>query len=379
MSLLTFKEIYSTALERTGNSTSNTSLVASLKEFINIRYKEICSKADWPFLHDEVTIRLLDKYDDEDIDVSEGETAITGNDTVWTKDMTLRKIKFDAYDEIYTIAQVASATSIVLAETYNGDDIDDGDYDIFMDVYPCPFTWRDIVRIRDTEAGRDLERVMLREMMEENPNPYAVDSDPTAYAIQPTRRYTKIIVDTFNDSNTIADVDVGNWFVAETSGAYGWVKGTGTDADSNTYLILDILYGTMTDGKTLTFYSDVGTTATGITCAVDEASGYTEGNVGDCLVIRFDPPPYQNKMYNVDAILKVVDLVQDYDEPYIPEDFRDILFYFALADLYDYKTDKTNSSKWESKALMRLAQMERKFAVRSRPRIRPPYKRVRYR
>jgi hypothetical protein len=377
MAIINFKDIYTGALERTGENPDNTTLVGFLKDWINFRYKEINSLADWPYLHDIKTIRLVEKYNDEDVDIDEGSTALTGNSTVWTKDMTLRKIKFNDYGEIYTIARVVSATSITLAEIYNGDDIDDGGHTIFMDVYPCPFTWRDIVRIRDTGIGLDLERKMLREKMEENPNPYP--GTPVAYAIQPERRYTKIVVDTFNGAYTIADVSVGHWFAAGTSNSYGWVKGTGTDADSNTYLVLDILYGTLTDGETLTFYSDVGTTATAVTCAVDEASGYTEGNVGDCLTVRFDPPPYENRMYNADVILKTVDLVQDYDCPYIPEDFRDILFYFALADILDFrKNDK--HTYWEQKALVRLNQMKTYYHVKviDRPRIRPPYPRVEY-
>ena len=373
-----FKDIYTAIMERAGVSTSDTSLIGYIKDWLNFRYFEICSIADWKFLHDVKTIRLLDKYDDEDVDITENTTALTGNDTAWTKDMTLRKIQFDDAEGIYTIARVASATSITLAETYNGDDIDDGGYDIFMDVYPCPYSWRDIVSIRDTEAGRVLEKKLLREMTAENPTMGVGTTNPTAWASHPQKRYTKIIVDTFNDSNTIADVDVGNWFSVATSGAYGWVMARGTDADSNTWIIVDILYGTPADNQTITFYSDVGTTATGITCTVDEATGIQEGNVGDCLVIRFDPPPYQNRMYDVDVILKPTDLTLDYDEPLIPPDFRDILFYFALADLYNYKTDKVNSDKYEAKGMYRLMQMKSKYAIEQRPRLRSAYARRKY-
>jgi len=378
MGIQNFKDIYTAAMERAGISTGDTTLLGYLKDWICFRYKEIASLHDWKWLHDTKTIRLLDKYDDEDVDITTNTTALTGNDTVWTKDMTLRKIQFDDEDGIYTIACVASATSITLAETFNGDSIDDGGYDIFMDIYPCPYTWRDIIRIRDTEAGYDLEKKMLREMMEENPAPRVGNTDPTAFALQPVKRYTKIVVDTFNDAKTIADVNVDNWFSVSTSGAYGWVKAKGTDADSNTWLILDILYGTPLDGQTITFYSDVGTTATGTTCLVDEATGIQEGNVGDCLVIRFDSPPYQNRMYDVDVILKPVDLTLDYDEPLIPPDFRDILFYFALADLYDYKTEKDRMAYWEKKALIRLNQMKTRYAIEQRPRMRPAYPRVLY-
>lgn len=363
MAIIEFQDIYDAALERTGQDTSDTTLVGYLKDWINFRYKEVCSMARWPWLQDNQTIRMLAEYTTGTVACTTLTTSITGTSTVWTKAMTDRKFKFNNFEEIYRIAQWASATGITLADTYNGSTVTADTYSIFQDEYLCSFDWADIVSIMDLRNGKKLERKQLREIREETPAPYPNDSDPTAFALFETRDITRIDVDNISGTFQADEIIDGG-----TSNAYGIIKEVGSD-----YLYIQILYGTFTDNEQLT-----GATSSA-TCDVNETSGYTEGNVGHSLKIVFDPPPYRNILYNCEVIKKPVELSGVWDEPLIPKEFRDILFYFAISDIFDYLKQPKDRDKWEVKALSRIMQMKAKYRQQmGNPRIRPAYSRIKY-
>lgn len=363
MAIITFSDIYNGAIKRTGRDTSDTTLVGYVKDWINWRYKEVCSLARWPWLQDIQTIRMLAEYTTGTVDCTTLTTSVTGTSTVWTKAMTDRKFKFTDFDEIYRIAQWSSATGIVLANTYNGSTVDDGTYTIFQNEYLCPIDWKNIINIQDLRNGKELEFVQLREIREESPSPYPNDSDPTKWSYLETRDVTRIDIDTATGTFQVDEIVDGG-----TSNAYGIIKKV-----ASSYLYIQILYGTFTDGETLT-----GATS-GATVTVNEPNGYTEGNIGGTLKILFDPPPYRNILYNCDVVKKCVDMTEDTDEPLIPEDFRDILFYFAIADNYDDLKQSENRDRWEAKAQTRIHQMIGKYRHQmGNPRIRSAYPRIKY-
>lgn len=364
-------------MTRGGERTGDTELLGYVKDWVNLRYKEVCSMAKWPFLDDHGTLVAIDEYDTGTVSITTDTAAITGSSTVWTKDMADRKIHFKDEEPTLRISNVSAAIGITLADSYYGDTVSAGSYTIFKDEYLCPITWEDITLMRAMRDGRTLEKVGYRELLEGAPNPYASGSDPTKFAVFETRKLTKIGVDGYNGAYTIADIEIDHWFSGTT--AYGWVKNTGTDANNNDYLYLQILYGSLADNETLTFYSDVGTTATGVTCTVDQSS-YTEGNVGNVLGVLLNPAPYRNTLYECMVKLKPTNMSLATDEPYIPEDYRDILFYLTLADLYSFRGKKELMQYCEAKGMMRLGKMAASLKVRisNRPRFRPAYSRRKY-
>ncbi len=363
MAIITFSDIYNGAIQRTGQDTSDTTLVGYVKDWINWRYKEICSMARWPWLRGAQTIRMIAEYTTGTVACTTLTTSITGTSTVWTKAMTDRKFKFDGFEEIYRIAQWASATGITLADTYNGDTVTADTYTIFQNEHLCPIDWKDIINIQDLRNGKDLEFVQLREIREESPAPYPNDSDPTKFSYLETRDVTRIDIDT-----AIGTFQVDETVDGGTSNAYGIIKKV-----ASSYLYIQILYGTFTDGETLT-----GATS-GATVTVNEPNGYTEGNVGGTLKILFDPSPYRNILYNCDIVKKAVDMSENADEPLIPEEFRDCLFYFTIADIYGYLQQKENRDRWETKALGRQQNMINRYRHKmGNPRIRPAYPRIKY-
>ena len=363
MAIITFSDIYNGAIKRAAQDTSDSTLVGYVKDWINWRYKEVCSIGRWPFLQDTKTIRMLAEYTTGTVDCTTLTTAVTGTSTVWTKAMTDRKFKFDDFEEVYRIALWSSATSITLADTYNGSTVDDGTYTIFQDEYLCPIDWREIKSIVDSRNGKKLDLKQLREVREENPVSSANGSDPNAYSILETRDVTRIDTDAQTGTFQVDEIVDGG-----TSSAYGVIKKVGSD-----YLYIQILYGTFTDGETLTGATSSATTT------VNEANGYTEGNIGGVLKVLFDPAPYRNVLYNCEIIRKPVDMSEDTDEPLIPEDFRDILFYYAIADIFDFKNRDQDRDRWAAKAQTRQIQMINKYRhVMGNPRIRPCYPRIKY-
>lgn len=366
MAIITFSDIYNAALQRAGQDTSDTTLVGYVKDWINLRYKEVCSVARWPWLQDNQTIRMIAEYTTGTVACTTLTTSIAGTSTVWTKAMTDRKFKFGGFEEIYRIAQWASATGITLADTYNGDTVTADTYQIFQDEYLCPIDWQSIKNIRDLRNGKDLDFIALNMLRDEKPNSYPNDSDPTKYTFLETRDVTRIDID--NTSGTFTTNDRADCVNGDATTAYGNVKKVGSD-----YLYIQILYGTFKDNGTITG-SDSGATAD-----VNEPNGYTEGNVGGVLKILFDPAPYRNILYDCEVIKKPVDLSEDTDEPLIPEEFRDILFYLTLADIHDNLDDSKQRDRWEAKGQTRLMQMINKYRHKmGNPRIRPAYPRVKY-
>lgn len=306
---------------------------------------------------------MLAEYTTGTVDCTTLTTSVTGSSTVWTKAMTDRKFKFEDFEETYRIAQWSSATSITLADTYNGSTIDDGSYSIFQDEYLCPIDWQDIKNIRDLRNNRDLEFIALNVLRDDVPNPYPSSSDPTKYSILETRDVTRIDVDSITGTFQVDEIVNGGL-----SNTYGIVKKVGSN-----YLYIQILYGTFTDGETLT-----GATSGAIT-TVNEPNGYTEGNIGGTLKLIFDPVPYRNILYSCEIIKKPVDLSEDTDEPLIPEEFRDSLFYLVIADIYDDLKQSENRDRWETKGQSRIIQMISRYRHKmGNPRIMPVYPRVKY-
>ena len=176
MAIITFSDIYNGAIKRAAQDTSDSTLVGYVKDWINWRYKEVCSIGRWPFLQDTKTIRMLAEYTTGTVACTTLTTSVAGTDTVWTKAMTDRKFKFDTFEEIYRISQWSSATAIVLADTFNGSTIADGAYSIYQDEYLCPITWDEIKSIQDLRNGEALEFTQLREMRAETPASSPSDS-----------------------------------------------------------------------------------------------------------------------------------------------------------------------------------------------------------
>ena len=133
-----FSDIYEDVINRLGQKTSDTNLVARIKGYINDNYKTIANKYDWRWLYDKDTIITIAVYDTGTITVTNGSTTVTGSGTTFTSGMVGRKFKTDGFEEIYTISAFVSATEITLDNNFNGDTDSGVSYEIFQDLYSLP-------------------------------------------------------------------------------------------------------------------------------------------------------------------------------------------------------------------------------------------------
>ena len=340
----TFSTIYQDPMLLLGHSTSDTTLATYVKRWANRRYKRICAMYKWPFMKDEGILDTIAEYTTGTI-ATDGTTGITGTDSVWTAAMVGRKFKSDAFEEIYKVAQYSSATSIVLDKAFNGDDETEGTYSIFQDEYQCPIDWADILNVWQQRGRRKLRRISLNEYRSRYLGAEPQNADPLYYALHETKNITKIIVDGPNGTAFQA----GETVTQATSNAYGILRGFDS-ATAATALYIEIQYGTFTNDKTIT-----GGTS-GATC-VGNFSSYEEGNIGGMLKILLYPVPYRLIRLDCDIILRPWPMVNDTDEPLIPEDWRDAIIYGACADLAAYDTKKADVKKYEALYRERINQM----------------------
>lgn len=340
-----FQTIYQDALLKTRHSEKDPVLISNIKRWINQRYKQVCGLKRWPFMRDHGVINTIAEYTTGTV-ATDGTTGVTGTSTVWTPAMTGRKFKTDEHDEIYRIAQRVSNTSIILDEAFLGDDETTGAYNIFQDEYLCDITWAEIIGIKQYRSPKELEPISLFTYREKYGNAKPSDSHPTKYAFYETRAVTRINVD--NPDGTEFQID--EMITGGTSNAYGILKGI-DDADSASYLYIEILYGTFSDNEELT-----GGTS-GATCDVNEPIGYIEGNIGGVLKVLFYPVPYEAIRLDCDVILKPVDMIQLTDEPLIPDSYRDVIIYGACADIAARDTKYENSARFEALYRERIKQM----------------------
>ncbi len=78
--------------------------------------------------------------------------------------------------------------------------------------------------------------------------------------------------------------------------------------------------------------------------------------------LRIHPSAAEPQTLHLDYLIQVSDLSADGDEPIIPELYRDILIWGALADLLTFKDD-TRAEKMEGRFAVRLAEMAGDYAL----------------
>lgn len=324
---------------RKSNETQYDSLINSILNRVQLEY---CQMYSWPFLEAKETIELIPEYTTGTVAISEGETALTGTGTTWTKAMTGRKIKLNSYREINKVGRFIGTTSITLANTYYGDDVTADSYSIFKDEYVCPIDWKEIkdIWIYDYHLKKEGIDIFRRQHMDSEP----IDSDPIKWAPGQTRPLTRINVD--GSSGTFTKDE----FVTGANGAYGILK-KASAYTAPTWFYLEILYGSFADNEQLTGDSSSAT------CNVNEPDGYNEGNLGGFLTIHLYPAPYRNILLECDVKKKAIDMDSDDDEPIIPIDHRNLLVNRCVSEMAKVLGIKQLASDYNIEALKAYTNM----------------------
>lgn len=105
-------------------------------------YRRNSQRQPWQHLLKRFTLETEACYNTGTIAISENTSAVTVTDGVW--DVTWddvpssRKIMIQGRSEPYDVTAFGSTTTLTIADNYPGDDLTEGSYNLFRDVYPLP-------------------------------------------------------------------------------------------------------------------------------------------------------------------------------------------------------------------------------------------------
>lgn len=111
----------------------------------------------WSRLSKTASLLTSALYETGTISVTNGSTAITGTDTVWTSAMTGRRIRISGRNETYVFTYT-SATTGNLDRGYEGDTDTAATYQIFQSVYALPADVDQIDSVEVPSLNRDLDQ-----------------------------------------------------------------------------------------------------------------------------------------------------------------------------------------------------------------------------
>ena len=158
-----------------------------LDSLINERYRRALRKLDWRRLRVQAVLQTVAEYTTGTVAVTEGSTALTGTDTVWTAAMSGRAIRIGSDDEYYQFTRTADTTG-TLDRAYEGEDDTEATYQIWQSIYVMPTDMAQLHTMRVLGDTMDLDQVSQEDLDEQDstrstygsPSRYALHMDDTS-------------------------------------------------------------------------------------------------------------------------------------------------------------------------------------------------------
>lgn len=113
----------------------------SMQDFFSVlkrRVNNLYKLWRWRHYETDYQFEIKGAYSTGTVSVTNGATAVTGTDTVWTSDHVGWKIMFAGSEHWYTVEAVGSNTSITLVEDFYEDTLTDATYTLYQDEYDVP-------------------------------------------------------------------------------------------------------------------------------------------------------------------------------------------------------------------------------------------------
>jgi uncharacterized protein YbdZ (MbtH family) len=151
-----------------------------LDSLINERYRRVLRRGDWQRLRVQAWLQTVAPYATGTLAVTQGSTALTGTDTVWTAPMTGRSIHIAGRNEFYTFTRTGDTTG-TLERAYEGEDETEATYSIWKSVYALPAGLSVLHSMRALESPADLDQVSQEQLDEMDPDRSA-QGTPARYA-----------------------------------------------------------------------------------------------------------------------------------------------------------------------------------------------------
>ena len=117
--LATFEDLYGAIIARVKADPADSATLASVKEMLNTRYREICARKKWKWLRDDsMSLYLNDTYTTGTATATNGSPIVTGTGTSWTEDMKGWFFRPTGAQNNYRVTAVQSTTSLHLNGPY---------------------------------------------------------------------------------------------------------------------------------------------------------------------------------------------------------------------------------------------------------------------
>jgi len=115
---------------------------AKARQSINDAYIRLCEMHPWQHLLKRFTLQTEAEYSTGTIAIDTLTSAVTLTDGVWVVSWgtapSSRRMAITGRDEPYDVSVFGSTTAATLADTYIGDTLTEGTYNLFRDTYPLP-------------------------------------------------------------------------------------------------------------------------------------------------------------------------------------------------------------------------------------------------
>lgn len=109
---------------------------------INNAYIHCCEMHPWQHLLKKFTLQTEAEYNTGTIAITTqtASVALTGGAWVvsWGTAPSMRRMEIEGCDEVYDVSVFGSTTAATLSDTYIGDTLTAGTYNLFRDIYPLP-------------------------------------------------------------------------------------------------------------------------------------------------------------------------------------------------------------------------------------------------
>lgn len=301
---------------------SNVGIQSSVKSWVNSSYQDFQNRYQWDWRLREGELKMIEFYETGTVTFTNGSRTVTGVDTVWTSAMVDRFIRVSGEPDYYRIVSVTSNTQLIIDTSFVDTTIAGTKYEIQKKFYPLH---PDVKEIRDLFVYGSGVKVIAGDFYSSMfatgfPRRYRktenqlVKTTVTLSTVSSTRNSNVV---TGSGTTFIADVQPGDKFYF-------------TEVDkTKEFAVLKVISDT-----SLYLVQAVPETQSGITAYV-----VREGQ----MQIEFDFNTNEDSVFHYRYYKKSYNMLNDQDEPEMPEEYRDVLFYggvvFAMQNLLrDTKT-----------------------------------------
>ncbi|KKN79590.1 hypothetical protein LCGC14_0337940 [marine sediment metagenome] len=359
----TFLNLYDRILARLHSSSSNTVLLAEVKNWINVAYQDLHSRpnkvAPWAVRRSTVLTTAPTTSSTIELTFTVDDATVSAASAVFTSGLVGQKIKLDAFSEVYTIRTFTSATAIEMDQIFNGTTTTSSGWRIWDDTVLMPPMTHEILSLQIRGQVQPLGKLDPQEFMDQYGDNHSPGT-PVDYSEYPPDAQEGAVTAltgtvTFNDEDT-AVTGSGTAFLTEAK-VGDLVRKASTDTlwrevssiASDTALTLRQAWN--------------GTTGAGASGGSQKADGWQ----------RFQLGPHADDEYSliVRAQHIPVEMAADANIPEMPENIVPILIDGALAIGHEYRDDprkEEQRNKYEQEVAKVLSDVRK---TSQRPRLTP--------